>query len=51
MTLGLRPPNIASTDRPGSAGLLWAIRCTWTDGTKRISKVFDLDAVERTPEL
>jgi uncharacterized protein YodC (DUF2158 family) len=27
------------------------VRCTWTDGTRRISKLFDLDDVEQTPEL
>jgi len=27
------------------------VRCTWTDGTKRISQVFDLDDIEQTPEL
>ena len=27
------------------------VRCTWTDGTKRISQMFDLNAVEQTPEL
>jgi uncharacterized protein YodC (DUF2158 family) len=24
------------------------VRCFWTDGTKRISQMFDLDAVEQT---
>jgi len=23
------------------------VRCIWTDGTKRISQIFDLDAVEQ----
>jgi hypothetical protein len=27
------------------------VRCTWTDGTRRISKLFDLEEVEQTPEL
>ena len=27
------------------------VRCTWTDGTKRISQMFDLDAVEQIPKL
>jgi uncharacterized protein YodC (DUF2158 family) len=27
------------------------VRCTWTDSTKRISQVFDLDDIEQTPEL
>jgi hypothetical protein len=27
------------------------VRCTWTDGTKRISQMFDLEAVEQTPEM
>jgi uncharacterized protein YodC (DUF2158 family) len=27
------------------------VRCTWTDGTKKISKLFDLEEVEQTPEL
>jgi uncharacterized protein YodC (DUF2158 family) len=55
--------RVGSTVKPKSGGphmkveailLNWdggRVRCTWTDGTKRISKVFDLDAVERTPEL
>jgi uncharacterized protein YodC (DUF2158 family) len=27
------------------------VRCTWPDGTKRISQMFDLKAVEQTTEL
>ena len=55
--------RVGSTVRPKSGGpdmkveivfLKWnggQVRCNWTNGTKKISQMFDLEEVEQTSEL
>ena len=55
--------RVGSTVKPKSGGpdmkveivfLKWnggQVRCNWTNGTKRTSKMFDLEDVEQTSEL